>query len=259
MYNIFLTPIIFLISVYTLMAQAYDLDVVYINDSISHRGTVIEQKPGEYIRLLETASSDTLTFSMDEIDRLVRIPANSRLPEDGRAQLTESSIPKHRISPVIYGATGGGDIPFGGGGIGFDYKIKKRIKLGLGVFYFGETSRNRVATPIQWQRIPITVQFKYDLQQHFNNRGAFYMRTGLGYSVTLNPDYTDSDTAEPRTVTNGVYFNPAIGYRLNIYKNMGITLDVGYLLITDTRIDERKEPLQNKSWDQAAVTATVYF
>lgn len=46
--------------------------VIMLNDAI-HEGIIIEQKPGEHIKLLRLPEKDTLTLAMESIDRLEKI------------------------------------------------------------------------------------------------------------------------------------------------------------------------------------------
>lgn len=67
-------------------------DAVYLTNQKFYQGIVIEQKPGEYIRLLRLPERDTLQFEMDDIDRIVKLMDPARLTSPGETDNT-SALP----------------------------------------------------------------------------------------------------------------------------------------------------------------------
>ena len=73
--------IIILILIFTTYtySQYTNTDQVHLINREKYTGTVIEQKPGEYITILSENGKDTLTFQMDEIDKIVELAKNEGL------------------------------------------------------------------------------------------------------------------------------------------------------------------------------------
>lgn len=264
MFRILISLLLALIGFGSLKAQTQDIDEVRLLDDRIFHGKVVEQKPGEYIKLALLNSSDTLTFTMDEIDKLLRVPSpNTALDDHGDphdASDEMNAIKKYNSNPVslyLKGSAGGGDVAFQGLGLGVLYRVNPRLTLGLEALYLGETS-NHMPRPYQWQKIPVSVQARYDIQQHFGGRSAIFAKLDLGHSFTINGDYSLPDGSQFE-VSNGVVFSPGLGYRFNAFKNVGATIDVSYHLISDRLLDEEKNVVRTHNWDNIIISATIFF
>ncbi len=248
-----------LIAVHVTSAQYKDQ--IYIDESTRFEGTVIEQKPGEYIRLVEDATTDTLTFEMEQIYKLVRVPVTPETKEKSEEMEPVSTLNfnSNKFALGVHGALGSGDVPFIGMGLGLHYRIRPNLSIGFVPFFMGENSSSPGRRNVQWLKLPLTVQATYELQSQLNGRGGLYIRSGLGYSITLDGDYKDRDTGMTQSVKNGLYLNPAIGYRINFKKNLSLALDLGYILITDRTTDSLNRTVSTKTWDMAVVSGAIFF
>lgn len=188
-----------------LSAQAAQ-DIVYLTSGLWHQGIVIEQKPGEYIRLLRLPERDTLQFSMDAIDRIVKIvaPTNSSLPEN--AVKPVSLFNQNRYVAMLNFYIGGGKYSLGGIGMSVGRSFNDRWQAGIGIQYIQQTNSN--IFPNQ-QIIPITADFKFNIRsrrkavctllrperrvQRQHRRRAIRQRTG-GADI-------------PAIAADGVFFN----------------------------------------------------
>lgn len=254
--NIIFTMI--MLGSYGMSAQNVELDKVVLEDGSSHVGKVVEQKPGAYIKLALENSQDTLTFTMDEIQRLMKVTMQAPEVMPDQKDNKDRAFNTHAFSIDLSGSTGGGDVAFQGLGIGLDYRVNDRMTVGLATQYLGE-SGNTLRLQYQWQKLPLTAEIKYDLQRHFSGRTALYACTGLGYSFTLDDSYQSSDTGELLTITNGWTMSPGLGYRVNFLNNMGLMLDVRYVLIADKTVDEMDDVVKTNNWSNVMFSARIFF
>ena len=236
--------------------QAQEADRVILQDKTTYTGKVVEQKPGEYIRLALTGSSDTLTLQMDEIDRLVKVPADNASGEASGDSNIEFNNNKFYLN--LGSSTGGGDVAFKGLGIGLGYRIQPGFSIGLYAEYIGSVGF-ALPEPYDFQKLPLILETRYELQEHFDGRGAIYGYLGAGYSITLDDEYREPDLGRFREVTDGFAFKPGLGYRINIFENTGLLLDVNYLLIIDETRNENKLRIKTNKWSNFMISAKLFF
>lgn len=79
-------------------------DKVIMLDNTVHEGIIIEQKPGEHIKILRIPQKDTLTLSMESIDRIEKIlTERTKNPSDNTrsdiSNATNPSVPKTSVTP----------------------------------------------------------------------------------------------------------------------------------------------------------------
>lgn len=251
--KIFNISIIILLTTLSAWAQRTQWDQIVTMDDSVHTGQVIEQKPGVYIKLLTRSTNDTATFLMDEIKHLKKV-FDEAVHEP--VKLTDESTKEVRtISPFVSYAQGGGDENFVGLGIGFNYRFNRAFSMGLKVQYFGDPSRDN--RPVHWQKIPVSLSTTYKLAEFPKSKSAFYIRNDIGYSFTLNGDYSDQGVSGYK-VSNGLYLNPGLGYEINVFKNMGLYLDLSYCLIQQkTMLDD--QILRRQNVDNAMLTVGMFF
>jgi hypothetical protein len=238
---------------------AQEKDLVVLNDETTYLGRVVEQKPGEYIKLVLDNSQDTLKFEMNEIDRLVKVGG---LPTKDRSVLSPDLVMHHfnsrsfRLS--LGGSTGGGDVAFGGLGLALHYRAHEKLLLGISSEYLGETGSG-ISAPYAWQKLPIYLDVIYDLEQHFKGRTALYARAGMGYSFSLDNKFTDPVSNESRTVSNGFALKTGLGYRVNLFNDMGLHFDLDYLLILDNIRDQSDQNIKSNNWSNIILSASIFF
>ena len=242
----------------TMTVFAQETDKVILEDQTSYRGRVVEQKPGEYIKLVLEGTSDTVTFRMHEIERLMKVSDQMNRIEEKDAGSTGSDFNQHRFMVTVGGSTGGGDVAFAGLHIGLDHQSLPGLFLGVAAEYLGE-SGSGISAPYQWQKIPVYLNVRYELEHTFGGRGALFARTGVGYSFTLDNEYKDPDSNETFTVTNGLALKPGLGYRVNLLKNSGLMIEVNYLLILDNIKDAADQKAKSNNWSNIQVSASLFF
>lgn len=264
----FYTAILIFVFTTITYSQFANKDQVHLLNKEKYTGTVIEQKPGEYISLLSENGKDTLTFQMEEIDKIVKIIKTDSIISGSKRECNvncnEMEIKPNKIfndrffSPIIHYGAGGGDIAFNMLGLAMFMKLTPETKVGVSACYYGETGslRNR---PIQWQKVPLTVEIMHDVQHYFYGRSALVASLGVGYSFTLNGNYTDLEKRLPAKQTNGVVINPGLGYRFNVLKNTGFMVDVRYQLIIDKDVNKLNETLKENNWDNIVLRGSLFF
>jgi hypothetical protein len=248
-------------------AQTKNTDHVFLLNKQNYIGTLVEQKPGEYIKLQLQNTNDTLKFLMDDIEKIVKIKAEENSGSShGKGETTpgkkiiktQKMYNQRPISLMVHYGVGAGDISFTDIGLGLYWKLGSRSKVGLSASYFGETG-NRENSLLQWQKIPVMTEFTHDLYQYSNNRFALISRLGIGYSFTLNGDYFDPEKSLSFTQSNGLAFNLGLGYRFNIFKNAGILVDINYSLITDYNESVEKTDKSKNLWDNVVFRTSLFF
>ena len=242
-----------------LSAQAAQ-DIVYLTSGLSHQGIVIEQKPGEYIRLLRLPERDTLQFSMDAIDRIVKIvaPANSTLPEN----TTRPTAPEKRFNTNRYVAMlncyiGGGKYSLVGIGMGVGRSFGDRWQAGLGVQFIHQTSSNTF--PNQ-QISPITADFKFKISESPKGRFATFLALSAGYNISVDDEQFDSGLSNNIRITDGVFFNPSIAFRVNVLRNAGLMFDLGYQFSSGNIYNvESGDLIDKRTWHNFAARGSLFF
>lgn len=250
-----LTMIIMVILATFGWTNAQELDKVFLLDSTSYTGKVVEQKPGDYIRLAILNTTDTFTFRMVEIDKLIKVPGGT---EDLESSIkVEQGFNNNQYFVNLGGSRGGGDVAYSGLGIGIGYRLNSRLSLGIHAEYLGESGVG-ISAPYQWQKIPVMAEVRYELQRHYEGRGAIYLHSAIGYSATLDDEFQDPDTGVMFDVTDGVAFKVGLGYRVNIFRNTGLLIDLNYLYIRDeTR--EGNRLIKTNKWSNFNISAKLFF
>ncbi len=243
---------------FTAIAQLAPRDRVLLTDGTFYDGIVIEQKPGEHIRLLRLPESDTLTVALNDIDKLIRLmqdenPApESQLIDHGTAGFFNTSD----IVLMIHGWSGGGDYEFAGFGLGVAYRLKPRLETGLAVHYLGSLYSPE---PDRYL-IPLTATVRYRLSSSARGRFSSLAAINAGYGFTLNRRFFDAALETELEMSNGLYLNPALGFRMNVLNNAGLMLEIGYQMTTSNMRDTSSgETLRRKMWHNLAVGGTLFF
>jgi len=242
-----------------LSAQAAQ-DIVYLTSGLSHQGIVIEQKPGEYIRLLRLPERDTLQFSMEAIDRIVKIvaPENSLLPENtARPTAPEKRFNTNQYVAMLNGYIGGGKYALVGIGMSVGRSFGDRWQAGLGVQFIHQTSSNTF--PNQ-QIIPITADFKFKISESPKGRFATLLALSAGYNISVDDEQFDSGLSNNIRITDGVFFNPSIAFRVNILRNAGLMFDVGYQFSSGNIYNvESGDLIDKRTWHNFAARGSLFF
>lgn len=241
--------------------QSAAMDVVYLKSGQSYQGIIIEQKPGESIRLLRSAESDTLLFTMDSIDRITKaIPAanasavaTTTPPTEMPAQPRQFNT--NSLSVALQVSTGGGDYSvLGFGAIVQKYFPDERAWSGVGLHYLGDQNNYGVNT------MPIVLHNSYEIVSGAKGRLGTLGFLDLGCAINLSDNYFDELAQTTVKYGNGWYFNTGLRFRVNVLKNSGIWLDLGYLFQNSKLRDaETNKKLRTKSWNVFQIKGAVFF
>ena len=79
--NLFITGLLFIISVFTLSAQNYQ-EVVYLKNGSVIRGTIIEQQPNVLLKI-KTADGSIFVYPMNEVEKITKEERTNRKSEKG--------------------------------------------------------------------------------------------------------------------------------------------------------------------------------
>ncbi len=258
-YLIVFSFVFFLLPKIPLQAQAAQ-DLVYLSNKQAHRGIVIEQKPGEYIRLLRLPESDTLQFSMEEIDRIVKILPSTNAVDAKNTDVSpepEKRYNQNKYMAMLHFYAGGGKYALSGLGMGIGRSFNDRWHAGLGLSYIAQTSSNTF--PNQ-QIVPLTADFKFKISESPSGRLATLFALSTGYCFSLDNRQFDSGLNTNIRITDGVFFNPSIAFRLNILRNAGIMFDLGYQFSSGNIYNVETGALMDKrTWHNFAARGSLFF
>jgi len=165
---------------------------------------------------------------------------------------------KSDIRPAFHVGLAGGDYSFTAMGLSIFKRVNSYSSIGLSVHYFGENGTGS-SRPVKWQKIPLTLESIFDIKKYQNERSSIFLKMGIGYSFTLNGSFFDSEELVIKKVSNGITFNPGIGYRFNILQNTGLMVDMSYNLIVDNLKDDQNVFLSTNKWNHILFRMGVFF
>ncbi len=260
-FNFLVTVILFLF-IGNVSAQSEGKDVVLLKNGDTLQGTIIEQRPGKHIKLLQQPSQDTLTVEYERIEALQYLPTTNLNVEDTlRAQniminADEAPAPKfnQRKNYLGVGVAGGGGV-WTNVGIGgnFLYTINSKLQTGISLYFFQGVGQETVIH----QALPVSIDALYTVGKTKSERFSSYVGTSLGYSFNLNEPPSN---AAMLALKNGTYLNPFIGGRLNFSPNSGLRLDIGYQLVSGATFDKSTgDLLQKNKQHNILVKAMIFF
>ncbi len=231
-------------------------DIVLLNNGQHHQGIVIEQKPGEYIRLLRLPERDTLQFGLDAIDRIIKIvPPDTSNPVSATAP--ERRFNQNKYIAFLHTYMGGGKYALGGVGMSVSRSFGDRWHAGLGLHYIGQTSTNTF--PNQ-QIVPVTADFRFKISESKSGRLATLFGVSTGYNFSIDNKQFDSGLASEIRITDGIFFNPSLAFRVNFARNAGLMLDLGYQLTSGNIYHvETGNLLYKRTWHNFAARGSIFF
>lgn len=231
-------------------------DAVHLKSGEVYRGIIVEQRPGESIRLWRLVEADTLTFDMESIDRITKVVTQA-LPDARKDIPLENTqiFNNRRWMTAIFMSAGGGDNSAGGLGVMVLHHIPKlRSWLGFGAHYLGDTNGYGTSA------IPIFLHGNHEFAQLWKKRCSSGVFWDAGYSVNLGGKYFDTGTLQELRYGNGFHSYGGFRFRINILKNAGITADLGYLRhSSQLRNAATDAKVRNKTWHLFLFRGSVFF
>jgi len=242
-------------------------DVVLLHDGDTLRGTIIEQRPGKHIKLLQQPSLDTLFIEYGRIEALQYvIPPTPDISDHQDTLQRNDSLTKtpsddilsrdfnQRKTYIGIGVAAGGGV-WSNIGIGgnFLYTIHPELQVGVSLYFYQGTGQETVIS----QTLPLSAEVVYTVGTNRSGRLSSLLGASLGYAFNLNGP---PSTGTPLLLKNGLYLNPFLGGRINFTSNSGIRLDVGYQFVSgSTYIKSTGDFFQRNRQHNILCKATIFF
>ena len=211
--NLFITGLLFIISVFALSAQNYQ-EVVYLKNGSVIRGTVIEQQPNVLLKV-KTADGSIFVYPMNEVEKITKEEAINR--ESEKSNRIRTDVKGYRGSVEV-----GTIVNFKANGIPIDkgafsittshgYQFNPHLFLGAGIGLDYHAAGGRLFMPLF-----------ADVRANFLNRDITpFWGVKIGYAV-------GSKASE--VVNPGIYFNPTFGVRFILNRQSAMNIAFGYNL-----------------------------
>lgn len=221
------------------IAQTEGPDIVELKNGVIHQGTIIEQRPGQLLKLWQQPSNDTLLIQYADILVLRSVPSN------------EQAFNQNTYSLFFAYSLNGGSWHHHEFGAGILMRLTPRIQVGLGAYLQG-------GIPYFYNASVFTGEFKYVLQSSFDGRLSLVSSCSMGYVNFLNSERYE-DNVNTYT-SNGIYVSPSVGYRINFSKNIGMMIGLGYQYMGGTnRRKSNDEKLGTLHLSSLSVKASIFF
>lgn len=218
-----------------LLAQKQDIDAVYLKNGNIYRGLLQNTESSGFI-VLETLCSNTLRFSLDEIDHLAK--------ESIRAGKQNPFIPSYGsgffnrtdIGTLIGSGNNDKNLVFGIQMVnGYQYKSRIYPGLGMGIEFFEQA------------HVPLYADISYFIRQ---GSVSPFVRGSLGYSVPLE----DPEEIWGVKVENlgGYMYALGLGTCIRINQNNALAISLVY------RFQSLKS-VQTQEWNNDKVTLNTQY
>lgn len=207
-------------------AQNADLqDVVHLKNGSIIRGTIIEQVPGESLKI-ETRDGNVFVYKMDEIDKMTR----------EKSAASFGMRPKFEAKPKGYAGfvEAGYGIGVGGGStIGRRYTDRFELDvvngyqfnpycfIGLGIGFNISANGHNVIS------MPLFIQGRFNLMDR--NTSPF-LALNLGYNIATDGKEKIDYNTHVRS-SGGLMFEPTFGVTVRVSNKAAMTFGVGFSLL----------------------------
>lgn len=217
------------------MAQTKGADIVELKSGEKQQGTIVEQRPGSFIRLLQEPSGDTLTLQYADIVALYKNPnEREQTTTDSMATTAFNSSASSVAVPSIYNqrkiyaglstAASGGDWANLGLGASLHYSILPSLKAGVSLqFYWGDGH-----TATMDQILPVSLDVMYTIQSSNSGRMSLFAGSAIGCAFVQKRDYYNTKFETNAELSRGLFYSASLGGQLNFTKNTGLRVEVGY-------------------------------
>lgn len=211
--NLFITGLLFIISVFTLSAQNYQ-EVVYLKNGSVIRGTIIEQQPNVLLKI-KTADGSIFVYPMNEVEKITKEERTNRRSE--KSNRARSDVKGYRglveVGTIVNFRASGTAIDKGAfsATTSHGYQFNPHVFLGAGFGLDYHAAGGRLFVPLF-----------ADVRVNFLNRDITpFFGLKIGYAV-------GSKVSEG--VNPGVYFNPTFGMRFILKSDFAMNVALGYNL-----------------------------
>lgn len=248
-------------------AQTGNLDQVELLNGKKYLGLIVEQKPAESVSLWRKEQKDTLTFSMEDIARIVKIYVPEKTADTTSLQqkLTDKASASHILPSPRFNAknwhtafaigTGGGTYPVKTAGFSLLYHFHKYgLSTGLGVHYVGD--------PNTTNNIPVTVHLGFNPggMQRTRIGAGLFVETGI--ALNADDDRYDEITSTNYDYRGGKFIFAGFRLRINATSNAGFWLDGGYSIHTRSTHYDTPDGIgvmMKNNYNMALIRGSLFF
>ena len=217
------------------LAQNTNLqDVIYLQNGSVIRGTVIEQVPGELIKI-ETRDGNVFVYKMEEVSKMTR-EHSGRNHSIKQNQYIAKSNGYVGFVEIGYGF-GVGELKFRGETIskyadrfeldvvnGYQFNPYCFVGLGVGVNIFTNdalSSKDKIS-------IPVFIQGRFNL---LNKGVSPFLALNLGYNIDTQRGESYEQYGYTITYPGGIMFEPTLGAAFRVSNKMAATFGISYSLM----------------------------
>ena len=195
-------------------------DVVYLKNGSVIRGMIIEQVPGESLKI-ETRDGNVFVYQMDEISKMTREQAWNR-----------SRIRPNQFSSKSNGYEGFVEAGYGIGVSGYAGRFERDIVNGYRFnpycFLGGGVGFNIFTNGENFISIPVFIQGCFNL---LDRNTSPFLTLNLGYNISTKRSEVYKRYYTTVTYRGGVIFEPALGVAFRVSNRASVTFGVGYSLM----------------------------
>lgn len=234
-------------------SQMMATDRIHVKSGEIHQGIIIEQVPGNYLKLLKLPQKDTIDLLYVDVEKISKILSDEEINYGAATQ--DNFIARgpcfncRKTYVMIFGAVGKVEEVMMAGGLSFGYNIKKFAQAGLGVqiFYTLLDNTDRIF-------MPVTLDLRHVFARSNSGRSSFLIGISPGYNISLFESKASFKQG------NGLYISGSFGFRFNISSNFGLMLDLGYTGSGSAISDKATGEFIKNSWTHhPMVRGTVFF
>ena len=223
---------IFFLMVVSANAQTAGPDIVELKSGEKHQGLIVEQRPGNYLRLVQKPSSDTLTLHYSDITALYKSAEEASAPQMDTDSMLKSApetpLPtafnQRRIYAGISTAVSGGDWRNTGLGAQLHYTVLPSLKAGVSLqFYWGDGH-----TAVMDQILPVSLDVLYTIQSTQSGRMSLLAGSSIGCAFVQQRNYYSTKFETDAELSRGLFYSASLGGQVNFTRNTGLRVEVGY-------------------------------
>lgn len=134
---------------------------------------------------------------------------------------------------------------------GLYQQLSEATHLGVSITYSEHVSIGNG----QWQDniMPITLDGRWKYKSFAQGRASLFLSASIGLNHVLNRRYFNGEMGEYVRVRNGLFVSPMLTGQLNISKNFGLFIDLGY------RYGGNRQFVESNNLDMGNIPTSHFF